>query len=65
MLNDHLAAPEQLFRFWASDITGSSLWRAGDSEKTRSLVFKKLQSSVRPQVLEPLMGGGEGGPEFS
>lgn len=65
MLNNHLAAPEQLFRFWASDITSSSLWRTGDSEKTRSLVFKKLQSSLRPQVLEPLMGGGEGGSEFS
>lgn len=28
--------------------------------ETRFLVFKKLQSSVRPEVLEKLMDGGEG-----
>lgn len=33
--------------------------------ETRSLVFKKLQSSVRPEVLEELMDRGEGVSEVS
>lgn len=38
---------------------------SGGSGETRSLVFKKLQSSVRPEVLEELMDGGEGVSELS
>ncbi len=38
---------------------------SGGSGETRSLVFKKLQSSVRPEVLEALMDGGEGVSELS
>lgn len=37
----------------------------GISGETRSLVLKKLQSSVRPEVLEELMGRGEGVSELS
>lgn len=38
---------------------------SGSSVETRSLVFKKLQSSVRPEVLEELMDRGEGVSELS
>ncbi len=38
---------------------------SGGSGETRSLVFKKLQSSVRPEVLEELIDGGEGVSELS
>lgn len=34
---------------------------SGGSEETHSLVFKKLQSSVRPEVLEELMDRREWG----
>lgn len=44
MLNNHYAV---------GPVT--SQWRAGHNDQTCSTVFKKLQSSVRPQVLEQLM----------
>lgn len=42
-------------------VTGFS----GGSGQTRSLVFKKLQSSIRPEVLEGLMDRSEGVSESS
>lgn len=48
-------------RHFERAVTGIS---AG-SRESRSLVFKKLQSSVRPEVLEELMDRGEGVSESS
>lgn len=38
----------------------AAVTRVGRGQETRSLVFKKVQSSARPEVLEQLMDTGQG-----